>query len=84
LRDYYIYLSKKKEITQRQFDFLTLLLEFAEAFSLKDLLEKDKFRVIYRGVSERTARRDLKELEKKYLIVLNEQGNYILNIKVLG
>ncbi|MFZ5801129.1 MAG: Fic family protein [Candidatus Omnitrophota bacterium] len=84
LRDYYSYLRKKKEITQRQFDFLTLLLEFAEAFSLKDLFEKDKFRVIYRGVSERTARRDLKELEGKRLIAVNDQGNYVLNIKALG
>lgn len=91
LKDYYTYLKRKKEITQRQFDFLILLLEFPESFSLKDLFEKEKFKVIYRKVSERTARRDLELLELKRLIKkekiateTEKTGNFILNYMALG
>jgi len=83
LKDYYTYLRKEKEITQRQFDLLTLLLEFNETFSIKDLFEKEKFRVIYRKVSERTARRDLKLLETRRLIKSDQKGSFALNDKVL-
>lgn len=83
LRDFYSYLRKNKEITQRQLDLLTLLLDSPEAFSVQGLFEKDKFRIVYRKVSERTARRDLKLLEQKKLIKLEQKGNFILNYKVL-
>lgn len=83
LKDYYTYLRKEKEITQRQFDLLILVIETAEYFSLKDLFEKEKFRIIYRKVGERTARRDLKLLEQKRLIKADKKGNFILNYKVL-
>jgi len=83
LRDYYSYLKRSREITQRQFDLLTLLLEFREKFSLKDLFEKEKFRVIYRKVGERTARRDLKILEEKKLIKQDKDTDFVLNYKVL-
>lgn len=83
LRDYYTYLKRNKDITQRQFDLLILLLEYREKFSLKDLFEKDKFRVIYRKVSERTARRDLKILQDRKLISLDEKGSYSLNYHAL-
>ena len=83
LRDYYTYLKRNKGITQRQFDFLILLLEYNEKFSLKDLFEKDKFRVIYRRVSERTARRDLKILLDKKLIKLDKTGDYSLDYYAL-
>jgi len=84
LRDYYTYLRRTKKITQRQFDFLTLLLESREEFTLKDLFEKEKFRIIYRKVSERTARRDLQLLESNKLIQVNPKGNFFLNDRVLG
>lgn len=84
LGDYYKYLRKNRTITQRQFDLLTLLLEFGEKFSLKDLFEKEKFMVIYREASERTARRDLENLHKNNLIALIENNNYVLNYKILG
>jgi len=83
LRDYYTHLKRNKDITQRQFDLLILLLEYLEKFSLKDLFEKDKFRILYRKVSERTARRDLKILQDRKLITLNEKGSYSLNHRVL-
>lgn len=83
LRDYYIVLKRKKEITQRQTDLLNMLLGFREEFSLKDLFEKERFKVIYRNVSERTARRDLKLLEEKQLIKAAQKGNFALNLKVI-
>jgi Fic family protein len=84
LRDYYIYLRRAKKITQRQFDLLTLLLESREEFTLKDLFEKEKFRIIYRKVSERTARRDLKLLESDRIIQVNQKGNFFLNDRAIG
>lgn len=84
LRDYYRILRKDRKISERQHDLLNLLLELSGEFSLKDLLEKDIFKPIYREVGERTARRDLKILMLKNLIKTTPQGNYILNFKVLG
>ena len=84
LRDYYTYLRRRKEIIQRQFDLLTLLLEAHEEISLKVLFEKEKFRIIYRKVTERTARRDLKLLETKKLLKVEKNGNFTLNYRVLG
>lgn len=84
LRDFYTHLRSEKKISQRQFDLLTLLLESPQEFTLKDLFEKEKFRIIYREVSERTARRDLKLLESKRLIQLNQKGNFFLNDRVIG
>ena len=81
LGDYYKHLRKKRTITQRQFDLLTLLLEFGGKFSLRDLFDKGKFMVIYRKTSERTARRDLENLHKNNLIALIENNNYCLNFK---
>jgi len=83
LGDYYKYLRKKRTITQRQFDLLTLLLAFGEKFSLRDLFEKEKFMVIYRNTSERTARRDLENLHKNNIITLIESNNYDINYKRL-
>lgn len=84
LEDYYKHLRREKTITQRQFNFLTLLLNNPQEFSLKDLYEKDFFKVIYRSISERTARRDLENLKGKGLIILNEKGNYVLHHMILG
>jgi len=84
LKDYYKHLRKDRDITQRQFDLLTLLLNNPQEFCLKDLYGKDFFKVLYRSISERTARRDLENLKEKKLIVLNEKGNFVLNYKILG
>lgn len=84
LEDYYKHLRRAKVITQRQFNFLTLLLNNLQGFFLKDLYEKDFFKVIYRGISERTARRDLENLKEKRLIIINEKGSYDLNYMILG
>lgn len=84
LKEFYNQLRQAKKITQRQFDFLILLSEFPEEFSLKNLFEKEKFKIVYRNVSERTARRDLKSLQKIHLISSTKKGTFELNHMVLG
>lgn len=83
LRDYYSFLKGEKAITQRQHDLLTILLEQLQPLRLVDLLHKPPFTMLYGKVSERTARRDLKQLLDNNL--LNLEGNsYTLNLRVLG
>ncbi|MCK5706656.1 MAG: Fic family protein [Candidatus Aureabacteria bacterium] len=84
LRDYYEYLRREKQISQRQFDLLVILLRFKEEFTLKDLFEKDIFKIIYRNVGERTAMRDLKILLENSLLEAIKKNTYILNLNVLG
>jgi Fic family protein len=84
LRDFYRYEREAKEITQRQLDLLELLLEnHLGTFTLKDLYNLSPFNVLYRTVSERTARRDLQKLSEKGLL-LSEKGQFFLNLHVLG
>jgi len=80
---FYGELRNKKEVTQRQHDLLMLLLDKPITFTLPDLAKSDIFKVLYRRVSERTARRDLKKLEG-ILLLLAENGSYTLNLRLLG
>lgn len=83
LRDYYGFLKREKEITQRQHDFLIMLLDHLEPFTLKNLLNISPFNILYREVSERTARRDLKKLCDEDLLQIKD-GKYELHFRVLG
>lgn len=83
LRDYYAYLRKSKFITQRQHDFLIILLENMKDFSLGDLSNTSPFNILYRDVSERTARRDLQKL-CDLLLLICEKDKYALNLRVIG
>jgi Fic family protein len=80
---FYEELRNKKEISQRQHDLLMLLLDKPSIFTLPDLATGDIFMVLYRRVSERTARRDLKKMEELRLLLV-ENGSYSLNLKLLG
>lgn len=87
LRDYYDYLQKERTITQRQHDFLITLLENRPGpFTIKDMFMTPPLNVLYRSVSERTAKRDLKKLSGGDLLLLTrlENGQYELNLRVLG
>ncbi|MBW2171208.1 MAG: Fic family protein [Deltaproteobacteria bacterium] len=87
LRDYYVYLQKERLITQRQHDFLIMLLENRFGpFTARDMFTVSPFVVLYRSVSERTAKRDLKKLSGENLWLLDdlENGQYELNLGVLG
>ena len=84
LRDYHRLLFNKKEISQRQYDLLTILIDTRESFELKELFNKEIFLVIYRDISERTARRDIEELAEKKLIELNKDEKYQLSESILN
>ena len=84
LRDFYTFEKKRKAITKRQFDLLSLLIDNPVEFNLKDLLEKNPHALLYRSVSSQTARRDLKKLVERNLLTLAEGNRYCLNFRVLG
>ena len=83
LRDYYESLRKNKKITQRQHDFLMVLLDNMKPFKLVDLFENPLFKVLYKNVSERTARRDIDKLLKMKLLISEDKG-YKLHFRTLG
>ena len=82
LRDYFRWLLQKRDISQRQFDLLMLLLDTSEKITLRDLYDKDRFASLYRKVSERTARRDLDHLKDGGFLLFAE-GTYSLNYYAL-
>ncbi len=85
LRDLYSLQRKEKFITKRQFDLLSLLLDNpAIEFSLKDVLGKNPYAIIYRNVSAQTARRDLKKLTESKFLDIKDGNRYTLNLRVLG
>ena len=53
-------------------------------FTLDDLFNVFPFSVLYRGVSEGTARRDLKKLLEKSLLYITDDGKYNLNERAIG
>lgn len=84
LRDYYDFLREKKNITQRQHDFMILLLDdFSWSFTLEDMLKVSPFKILYRKVSERTARRDLQKLRNQDLLFMTDEGKYVCNLRAL-
>ena len=56
-----------------------LLIESQEKFALKDLFEKEKFKVLYSQVSERTARRDVLFLKANGYLNHSADGTFQLN-----
>ena len=82
LRDYYAFLRTGKRITQRQHDLLSIALDGLTPFTLGDLFIVSPFNVLYRNISERTVRRDLKKLCDARLLYVT-QGKYHLNVRVL-
>jgi Fic family protein len=83
LRDFYAHLRDARRITQRQHDLLIMLLENDLEISLKDLFEAGQFAVLYRNVSERTARRDLTKLRDEGLLIATDKARHVLNVRVL-
>lgn len=82
LLNYYDYLKKNRNITQRQFDLLTILLNYKKTFTLNDLQSEAPFRVLYQKVTDRTARRDLKKLNG-WLLEKTEDNKYRVDLKAL-
>jgi Fic family protein len=84
LRDYYAHLRDVRDITHRQHDLLIMLLDHElGSFTLNDMYKVSPFNILYRKVSERTARRDLQKLSSKRLLVLSDDGKNMLNWRAL-
>lgn len=85
LKNFYEVLRKEKDLTQRQYDLLQILIETFSRFSLPDLFTDPVFKHLYANVSESTARRDLKKLsDLGYIAKDDETGLYEINFYVLG
>ncbi|MBW2558926.1 MAG: Fic family protein [Deltaproteobacteria bacterium] len=83
MRDYLAFLRNAKTITQRQNDLIDIILHsepYAEII-LQDLTNTSPYKNLYRGISERTARRDLQKLCDLPLL-LQEHGKYKLNFGI--
>lgn len=76
-------LKDQKELTARQFDLLSLLLDAPRDFSLNDLMNDRPFSLLYRKVTKQTARRDVKRLLELNLIGEVEEGSYSLDFNVV-
>lgn len=83
LRDYYAFLCKEMKLNRRRHDLLMILLDGSDPFSFDDLFTIPRFRVLYKTVSQRTAKRDLKALCDQKLLNCKE-NRYILNLRVIG
>ncbi|UWX57501.1 hypothetical protein NY406_09880 [Chlorobaculum sp. MV4-Y] len=83
MRDYLHFLISNKAITKRQNDLLTLLLDDSSGkpFTLHELQQAMPYAMLYRKVSEMTARRDLKKLLDLKLLVLDADNRYSLNLR---
>ena len=84
LRDYYLHLKQNRHITQRQHDLIILLLDYDKPFSLSDLFSLPQFSILYRTISERTARRDLAKLKDMELLINDQNTNLKLNWRAVG
>ena len=84
LRDFYLSEKQKKNLTDRQFELLYLLLDTPVNFTMKELLTNRPLSILYSRVTTQTARRDLKKLASEKLLIIDEKGRYSLNFRVLG
>ena len=84
LRDYYRFEKQNKLLTSRQFALLDILLDNPVNFTLKDLHESNPFSILYSRVTTQTARRDLKKLASKQLLMVDKENTFSLNFRVLG
>jgi Fic family protein len=85
LKDFYAHLKDSKEISQRQYEILLILIEENVGINLKKLFNDPPFRTLYNKSSERTARRDLLKLYEMNLLTIDEDdNNYWINYTALG
>ncbi len=74
-------LRDRKRITQRQSDLMQILMDEPRTVTSKELYSAHPFRILYRKVSLDTAKRDLKRLTERGLLIM-EDGAYKLNWRV--
>jgi Fic family protein len=83
LKDFYNHLRTEKKIKVRQYDLIRVLLENNMSFNLEKLFEDVHLLILYRKVSKATARRDIKELLQKGIIISTDKKEYVLNKNIL-
>jgi Fic family protein len=83
MREHVHSLSSNKAISTRQHDLLTLLLDDSSGkpFTLHELQQAMPYAMLYRKVSEMTARRDLKNLLGLKLLSVDTDNRYTLNLR---
>ena len=85
LQSYLLYLKKKNSISQRQYDFLNIMLDNRKEITEKEILEDINLRIIFTDLSSRTLKRDLEQLLKMNLLILNKNTQkYSINFFVLN
>ncbi|NTW55365.1 MAG: Fic family protein [Chlorobaculum sp.] len=83
MREHVHVLGSNKAISKRQNDLLTLLLDDSSGkpFTLHELQQAMPYAMLYRKVSEMTARRDLKNLLGLKLLSVDTDNRYTLNLR---
>lgn len=83
MREHVHFLVSNKSISKRQNDLLTLLLDDSSGkpFTLHELQRTMPYAMLYRKVSEMTARRDLKNLLERKLLTVDADNRYSLNLR---
>jgi len=85
LQSYLLHLKKINKITQRQYDFLSIMLDNNKEVSEKEILEDINLKIIYNDLSSRTLKRDLEYLVGLNLLELNKDNQkYKINFFVLN
>ena len=85
LRSFYRDLRASKTITRRQHDLLQILMKTMSSFTFHSLFSDALLRPLYGGVSESTARRDIKKLLDLGLLAQEEDAKrYRINMLFLG
>ena len=85
LQSYLLHLKKINKITQRQYDFLSIMLDNNKEVSEKEILEDINLKIIYNDLSSRTLKRDLEYLVGLNLLELNKDSQkYKINFFVLN
>ena len=83
MREHLHLLGSNKAISRRQNDLITLLLDDSSGkqFTLHELQKSLPYSMLYRKVSEMTARRDLKNLLGLKLLSIDADNRYSLNLR---
>ena len=83
MREHLHLLGSNKAISRRQNDLITLLLDDSSGkqFTLHELQKSLPYSMLYRKVSEMTARRDLKNLLGLKLLSVDAENRYSLNLR---
>lgn len=85
LQSYILHLKKTNQISQRQYDFLNIMLDNSKEITEKEILEDINLKMIYNDLSSRTLKRDLEYLLGLNLLELNKDNQkYKINFFVLN